>query len=173
MKKNFTIALILLYLNSFGQGLKNLDKEFGINKFKLETSYSLYEKNLKYFDTSEQGVEFYIYTKSDIKEIFGVSVKEIGLGFYENQLYTISIDFDAISKQKNFELVENILKKYDTPKIADNPTEERVWVAEWITGKTYLQATEYSCSSDLTSILRCKTQLFIYSKNLRRKIPID
>lgn len=172
MKKIIIITVILFNLNAFGQGLKNLDKSFGINKFKLETLYSLYEKDLKYFDTNEQGVEFYIYTKSDISEVFGVNVKEIGLGFYENQLYTISIDFGIIEKQKNLKLVENIVAQYDTPKISEN-FNERIWVAEWITGKIYLQASEYSCSSDLTSILRCKTQLFIYSKNLKRKIPTN
>jgi len=170
MKKIITITLILFKLNVLGQGLKNLDRNYGINKFKLETPYSLYKNSLKYFDTTDKGVEFYTYTKSDIKEIFGIPVEEIALGFYENKLYTISIYFGIIEKQQTMTLLENINKEYDIPEI-NQRNNEKVWVAKWVTGKTYLQAAEFSCDPNLSYLIRCKTELFIYSKNLKRKIP--
>lgn len=152
-----------------GQGKKSLDSDFGIAKFKLETPYSLYKADLEYFDTDKQGIEYYIYQK-DVKEIFGLPVEQIGLGFYENKLYTISIGFGVLDKTQNLALLHHLKDKYDIPQITEPNNNERVWVAEWVTGKTYLQATEYNC---LSSINRCKTEVFIYSKSIKRQLPSD
>ena len=173
MKYFILISIILLGASVKGQGLKNLDSDFGIKKFKLETSYSLYKNDLEYFDINSQGIEFYTYKKLDIKEVFGIPVKEIGLCFFNNKLYSISINFGVLSKNQNFILVNNIKNKYGLPHIIQPNDKERAYVAEWVTGKTYLQATEYDCSSTLSSVSRCETELFIYSKNIKRQLPKD
>ena len=53
MKNNirhfFLVFFLILNLsNLYSQNLYNLDKKFGFNKFKLESSYSIYEKQLKF-----------------------------------------------------------------------------------------------------------------------------
>jgi hypothetical protein len=173
MKKILLGLLILGSLYSNAQGLKNLDADFGINKFKLETSYSLHKNDLEYIGMKSQGIEGYKYKKTDIKEIFGIPVKEIGLCFFNNNLYSISINFGVLSKNQILILVENLKNRYDIPSIVQPNDKERVFVAEWVTGKTYLQATEYDCLSTLNSVIRCETELFIYSKNIKRKLPTD
>lgn len=171
MKHFILTTFILLALSAKGQGLKNLDADFGIKKFKLETSYSIYKNDLKYFDINSQGLEFYTYKKLDIKEVFGIPVKEIGLCFFNSKLYSISINFGVLSKNQSLTLIDNLKNKYDLPHIIQPNDNERVYVAEWVTGKTYLQATEYDCSPTLSSVSRCETELFIYSKNIKSKLP--
>ena len=61
MKYFILTTIVLLGLSAKGQGLKNLDADFGIKKFKLESSFSLYKNDLEYFDINSQGVEFYRY----------------------------------------------------------------------------------------------------------------
>ena len=173
MKYFILITIILLGLSVNGQGLKNLDTDFGIKKFKLETSYSTYKNDLEYFDINSQGLEFYTYKKLDIKEVFGIPIKEIGLCFLNNKLYSISINFGVLSKNQNLTLVNNLKNKYGLPHIIQPNNNERVFVAEWVTGKTYLQATEYDCLSSISSVNRCETELFMYSKNIKRKLPSD
>lgn len=171
MKNFIAISIILFGFSVNGQGLKNLDNDFGIKKFKLESSYSLYKNDLKYFHIDSKGVEFYTYNKLDIKEVFGIPVKKIGLCFFNNKLYSISINFGKLSKNQNFTLVDNIKAKYDLPNIIQPDDNEREYVAEWVTGKTYLQATEYDCSSTLSSVSACETEVFMYSKNMKRILP--
>lgn len=172
MKHFILTTIILLALSAKGQGLKNLDADFGIKKFKLESSYSIYKNDLKYLWINSQGVDFYTYEKLDIKEVFGIPVKEIGLCFFNNKLYSISINFGVLSKNQSLTLVENLKNKYDLPHIIQPNDNERVYVAEWVTGKTYLQATEYDCLATLSSVSsRCETELFIYSKNIKSKFP--
>ncbi len=87
MKRLILVITIFSAILMNGQGLKTLDTDFGIKKFKLETPFSTHKKDLEYFDMNSQGIEFYKYTKSDIKEVFGIPIKEIGLCFFDNKLY--------------------------------------------------------------------------------------
>ena len=48
IKELLAFIIIFLCQNSFAQGRKSLDNEFGIGKFKLNSDYDLYEKDLKY-----------------------------------------------------------------------------------------------------------------------------
>jgi hypothetical protein len=171
MKHFILTTVFLLGLSAKGQSLKNLDTDFGIEKFKLESSYYIHKNDLQYFHINSQGVEFYTYKKLDIKEVFGVPIKEIMLSFFNNKLYSISINFGVLSKNQNLTLLDNLKNKYDLPSIIQPNDNERVYVAEWITGKTYLQATEYDCLSTISSVSRCETELFIYSKYLKSKLP--
>ena len=49
----------------------------------------LYKNDLKNFDSDNQDLECISYNKLDIKEVFGIPVKEINLCFINNKLYSI------------------------------------------------------------------------------------
>ncbi len=167
MKKNILFCSLMLSLIGYAQGLKDLDKTFGINKFKLKSLYSLYQKDLKYFDTTPQGVEFYLYIKGDIKELFGQSIEQISLGYIDNKLYVITINFGSIIKKEDLALLENLKSLYDIPEIIQPNKDDLIYVAKWETGKVYMQAEKYSCSKQIAP---CETQLFIYSKELKKRL---
>lgn len=172
MKRRFVFSLTLCFfllgtifkLN--GQGLKNLDSQYGIGTFKLGSAFSVFSKNLKYFDTDKLGVEFYIYNKPE-SSYFGKPVKKITLGFYEGKLYTVSVFFGILEKRENLAVLDKMKDLYDIPEVKYINNSERVWVAVWETGKVFLQANEYSCESQ---IYQCETEVFIYSKSIKRSI---
>lgn len=167
MKKILFLCTLTLSLFGYSQGLKDLDKAFGINKFKLKSSYSLYKEHLKYFDTTPQGIEFYYYTKGDVKKLFGQSVEQISLGYVDNKLYVITINFGSIDKKEDLALLENLKTLYDIPEIIQPAKDDLIYVAKWETGKIYMQAEEYSCSKQIAP---CETQIFIYSKELKKEL---
>jgi hypothetical protein len=163
------VSLSIAY-RSNGQGLKTLDNDYGIGMFKLGTSYNSLAKDLRYYDTNKEGVEFYKYIMRDNKRIFGKQVQEIGLGFFGGKLYTVSVFFGSLEKPENLSLLNLLKDMYDIPEIKYPNNNERVWVASWETGKVYLQATEYSCDSKVRS---CETEVFVYSKSIKRTIPAN
>lgn len=167
MKKLLLFCTLFLSLIGYAQGLKDLDKTFGINKFKLKSLYSLYQKDLKYFDTTPQGVEFYIYTKEDIKVIFGQTIEQISLGYINNKLYVVTINFGSITKKEDLALLENLKTLYDIPEIIEPEKDDLIYVAKWETGKIYMQAEKYTCSKQIAP---CETQIFIYSKELKKEL---
>lgn len=171
MKNFIALSLFFLGLTVNGQSLLNLDKDYGIETIKLESPYSLYKNDLKNFNSDNQDLECISYNKLDIKEVFGIPVKEINLCFINNKLYSISINFGALTKNQNFTLIENIKSKYDEPYITQPKFEPRVYVAAWVTDKTYLQAVEYGCSSSLHSGNRCETVLSLSYRKIIKHLP--
>lgn len=151
-------------IGAFAQGRKSLDEDFGINKFKLNSDYNLYKKDLKYHWIDKKGTEFYDYVKGDIKTLFGKDIKLINLAFINNKLYNISIDFGIIDDTQKWELINFLKEKYDVPEII-HPGNDLIYIARWETGKTLMHLEEYSCSSP---VLECKTQLFMMSKSLSK-----
>jgi hypothetical protein len=162
----FCLFCIMLFANSYSQGLKSLDNAFGISKFKLKSSFDVYKKDLKYFDTNKQGIEFYTYTKGDVLTLFGQDVKSINLGYVNNKLYTISINLGSLDKKQNMALLEKLKELYSTPEII-LPNNDLIYVAKWETGKVYMQAQEYSCSHQ---VIPCETEVFIYSKEIKKTL---
>lgn len=94
MKKSLTLLTILSLIANMAvaQTLSNLDLKYGMNKFRLESSYSTYQANLKL--TLDGKVKYYEYTGSDISSIFDCKIKKIILGFYKNKLYYIKFDLN-------------------------------------------------------------------------------
>jgi len=168
IEKKITVPLFLLSLlimfSGYSQGLKNLDKSFGIDKFKLNTSYNIHKNHLKYYDTNTDGVEFYDYTKGDIIKLFDQNVSRINLGYINDNLYLITISFGPLDKRQNMMLLQKLRDLFSTPEIIQL-NNHLVFVAKWETGKIYMQVEEYSCSSP---VFPCETELFIYSKELKK-----
>lgn len=156
------IALILV------QGRKNLDTDFGIKNLKLESHYNLYKDNLQYVFIDKRGVEYYEYKNPNFGEVFGFTPEKVFVVFYQEKLYSISIYFGILTKNDNLKLLKILEGRYDIPEISYLNNTDRVWAAEWETGKTLLQATEYSCSSRIEP---CVTEVFILSKSMKSLIP--
>lgn len=144
--KQFIIILLFVFPNLiYSQSLSNLNIKYGINKFKLESPYSIQSSNLDYKFGDE--VEYYNYTKNDISKILNYNVRQINLGYFNKKLYYIGIVFDTSYHHKD--LVHNKLvnlfgketgyyTNYTTGPIHFN------WVYVWETSKVTLQYEEYT-----------------------------
>ena len=146
MKFRIIISVItltfLVYTKVYAQYSEALENKKGFNKFVLETPFKNYQNDLILNLTGFDGVKYYKYVKTDIKVVFGVEIKEIKLGFFENMLYTISIEFGAIEDFKIQQLDRNLVDIFGMPLSVDqiisqkqNISMERTTV--WLQRDTY------------------------------------
>lgn len=168
----FLLGFYFINFNLSGQDLANLDRKYGFNKFKLESNYNLYKDELKYNFSDKDGVKYYYYQGNDVKEIFETAVETINLGFYNQRLYTIAVEFLEKSSynQKN---VQNGLKEIFGYQEVGYKSETKInpdmeWSMKWETNKTYLQVDKVSCKS--TNFNSCAFALFLFSKKLKSEI---
>lgn len=140
MKKSIIFLSILCITNLVtSQSLSNLDSKYGINKFKLESSFSTHQANLK-LDLDGK-VKYYKYIGTDIPSIFDCNINKIILGYYKNKLYFILFELKD-DKQLFVDLVYDKLEQLFGPtsvntNIKKGPlTYQFVYV--WQTDKTYL-----------------------------------
>ena len=123
---------------SFSQNLANLDSKYGINKFKLESSYDLYKKDLEYKSINGD-VKFYKVKNFLAYNILGKDAMEIGLAFYKNKLYSISINLLTLKDKEYIEILaklENLFGPASHGKTFDG-TFNYEWTYLWKTKKVY------------------------------------
>ncbi len=181
MKFTLIFALMLIPLFCFSQNLQNLDLKYGFNKFKLESSYSSYSKDLKYKLTDKKnGAIYYTYAKKDIN-IFGYNeIEEIALGFYKGRLYTISIYMNPIDNENVYKTVYSKLKElfgYPTTstrtstELDENDSKFYLDnINQWKTLNTLLGINTIKCSSPVSP---CRINIFMVSLKLQREINND
>ena len=175
MKKRIVLIVFFLYFfnhATFSQDLSNLDMKFGFNKFKLESSYEMYKSKLTPRLTSSgkilkgyDGVKYYDYTGEDIKLVFGAFVKIVNLGFFNNKLYTISVEFIATSDEDENRIKEGLKDLFGYQPISSDSKYD--WALSWETDKTYLQVCKHSC---LYKYDPCRVEMFLFSKKLRAEV---
>ncbi len=127
MKK--VILLIILVFSSnvfFAQSLKDLDAKNGFRHLKLGSKPNQIEnitKNENQFSKNPNVVE-YIYTGTDIDNIFNVKVNRVSLSFFKNKLFSIQISFGNLETYTDFKVYEfnNILSAL-----------ERTYGKDWLT----------------------------------------
>jgi hypothetical protein len=170
-KSILLITFLLLSLtNANSQDLGNLDKKFGFNKFKLESPFSLYGKQLKYKLTGYDKVKYYDYVGNDIGLIFGCIVKGISLGFYNEKLYTISIDFTLNDDEDDIRIQKSLKELFGYQKVDysnQSSGTKYEWAVVWKTNKTYLQANKISCDNLDNP---CEVAIFLFSQKLRTEL---
>ena len=175
MKNNIKYIIVIFFLisnlsNIYSQDLNNLDKKFGFNKFKLESLFSTYEKQLKFNFMGYDKVKYYEYTGKDIGLVFGCIVKKINLGFYNQKLYTISIDFIANNENDDKRIQSELKGLFGYQNItysAKSSDKEFEWAISWKTRKTYLQANKVSCEDKYNP---CEVEIFLYSQKLSSEV---
>jgi hypothetical protein len=120
---------------------------------------------LKGFDN----VMYYDYVGKDISLVFGSIVKKVNLGFYNQKLYTISIELitdDSDDKRIQNELIS--LFGYQKVNYSSSSADVKYdWAVAWSTSKTYLQANKISCSDTYDP---CKVVIYLFSKKLRKVV---
>ena len=172
--KQFIYFILLVLSSNFssGQNRSNLDSKFGINKFKLESSYELYQSKLKYDFDGNDKVKYYLYTGGDIRELFGTEVNRIGLGFYKGKLYTISYSFNPATEFHETIIFNKLKDLFGVPAIGnDNKVGlDYQWAYIWQTNKTFLQHSKYSATSNYHANY---LDIFMYSKKLKHQIDND
>ncbi|RCU42313.1 hypothetical protein EIZ47_10225 [Chryseobacterium lacus] len=145
MKKFITFITLLAVTLAYSQTLNQLNIKYGVSKFKLESSKSLYLSDLLY--KFGDNVQYYSYIKGDIKEILGYDVKDIHLGYYNNKLYYIGFVFE-----ENFhhtDIVYNKLKNLYGPETSydsnykSGPLDMK-WSYQWHSAKVTLSYEERS-----------------------------
>ncbi len=174
MKKRIFISLSIstfFFISSFCQDLSNLDIKFGINRFKLESSFELYKTKLTYkFDGNEK-VKYYYYSGKDITELFGVTIDRITLGFYNKKLYTISYFFKPITNLNEKVILSRLKDLFGTPDFSSGESDlPYQWGYSWETNKTFLQFSKYTAT---TNYQPNYLSVFIFSKKLKQQIDND
>ncbi len=171
MIKKFLILLFwIISFSASSQNIENLDKKYGINIFKLGTSFSNYANDCTFENSNSDGVKFYSYNKWYSVKIFNFSTtKDVHLGFYKDKLYTISIDVIAINAE-DFQILHKKLQglfgqSYSGP--SEEMYDDRYF---WKTSKTYLGLEKYSCSS---SYKPCSTNIYLLSNLIDEQIKSD
>ncbi len=174
--KYLTILILISFLTGsflYGQDLQNLDSKFGIKKFKLETDFSLYTSKLQFFTKDKDGTVYYKYIGDDMNQFFDVPVETIGLVFYKNKLYLISILFKP-SNDMNEKIIYSKLKDlFGNPAMGtgkDKLALDYEWGYVWSTKKTFLQHSKYSSTSDYKPN---QLEIFMYSQKLHQQIAND
>lgn len=166
MIKNLLLFLCFYQLmgNTYSQSMNKVDEKYGLNKFKLESSITLYKNNLKQINYDGE-VKFYNYTGTDIKTIFNYKVKEIILGYFESKLYYVAFKFynnDELFNSSFF--YENLKDLYGKGKLEvsyKTGDYEYDWGYYWQGKKTYLRFDK-SKSGDIT--------LWLISETMKKEI---
>jgi hypothetical protein len=166
----FSIFLVLFLYPSFSQTLANLDRKFGINKFKLESSIELYrsEITLQPYDREDDKVHYYKYTGGNINELFDVEISEISLGFYKDKLLQISYVFNPTTDYHETIMYNKLKDLFGTPAIWNHNklSVKLQWGHLWVTNKTYLDYGKFDTLSDFKPNY---LELYMYSKKLRQQ----
>jgi hypothetical protein len=167
MSKNFLFLILILSISVSAQNLSNLDNKYGINIFKLGSPINNYAKDCTFETNDNNGVKYYTYNKWYAIKILGFSAtNDVHLGFYNDKLYTISIDL-AIFDQIEFDQFQKKLEElfgHSIPAKRDPMYDDRYF---WKTYKTFLGLEKYSCSS---SYKPCKTSIYILSNIIDEQI---
>lgn len=183
MKKGIILIIILFFfqLVTYSQNLENLDSKYRFNKFKLESTYQSYSKDLDFvLDDKSTGVKFYNYTKKDIS-IFGFTdIKQLVLGFYKNKLYNISITLGPTSDENTYKIILSKLKElFGYPTLVTSGSDKygnedyRTYmenVNQWVTNKTTLGLNKVKCNSIINP---CSISIFLVSEKIGRQISND
>ncbi len=164
----YLLFLLLATKALYCQNLDNLDKKFGINKFKLESDISLYKNNIVFDLKGDDQVEYYKYSGEDFKSLFGVSISNCALGFYKKKLYSISINFGEISKFDQDIINYKLKSLFGLPDLGSgNSPLNYQWFYFWKTSKTYLAFSKLSENSDYKP---GTIDIFMFSRKLHEVI---
>ena len=172
--KFLTLIFLALALFTFtkAQNLENLDSKMGFNKFKLESSFDLYKKDLKFDVVNSDDVKFYYYTGKDISSVLGLPFYKINLAFYKKRLYSISITFLYTSPDDNSILQTKLQQLFGHTKILSKVKKEGGssldWVMQWTSQKVLLQLQQYDITDSNTQ--EWTTEIFLYSKGIHSEI---
>lgn len=148
----------------------SIDTKYGFNRFKLESSYELEKSNLEFiFQGKTDGVKYYKYKKSDVNDVFGEKFRELNLGYYKNQLYTINIDFGYLPKESESMIMVKMAEIFGRPHILGTKTPYDNGYL-WTGDKSVMQLGRYS-NEYLKDPLG--VELFMISKILDSKIKQD
>jgi hypothetical protein len=141
MKKLLIVVLIVLSSQLRGQfqGLPNLDKKYGFNKFTLEEPFSIYKNSCKFLYIDNDNVKKYEYVEASINGVFGYfKVKNLYLHFYKDKLKEIEIVFGYLTKENEEYILNELIKLYDSPQKTGRPDENLDFFYAWLSGKTSL-----------------------------------
>ena len=164
---------LLIAIPSKGQNISNLDTKYGINKFKLESPFSSYSKDLTFILKGKDGANYYKYTKQDIS-LFASEAKinwneGIGLGFYNNKLYTISIPFYTLNDEEYYLIKSKLEELFGNGQGTRYTTGKYVERVKWETTNTYLGLDYYAVDSNHLFM----TEVFMLSKKTKDQISSD
>ena len=102
MRKSILFITILISINCFSQN-KITDI---LNDFKPGSSYENSQELEEIFTNKKDGLKMYDYVGNKILKIENIDVNNIRLGYFENKLMTVEINFGDILSKDSFETSE-------------------------------------------------------------------
>jgi hypothetical protein len=171
MKNLILLSCLLKIVFVSSQNLSNLDAKYGINKFKLESNFELYKKDLEYKGESN-GLKLYYFKNLKSIKILDKDLTELSFTFYKNKLHSISIvlkTFDNIEQREVLKKLENLFGR-----ASEGDTESTdfnyEWAYLWKTKKAYLGYNKMSCKSEFKP---CVTNIYMISLKLQQQKEND
>lgn len=102
MKYTLTVLFLLTWVSvTFSQNNPKLDNKYGFKHFVLNTAPYKYKKEITKITSSDPNSKIteYEYIGGKINDLFGVSITNITLTYYEDKLENIQILFGDIGKE--------------------------------------------------------------------------
>lgn len=101
MKYLIIAVIFIFYQSATGQSTNKLDSNNGFKKFKFGMSPSQFS-NITLSTLTKgklKNVKEYVYNGTDISELYGVRVESLGLSFYKDKLYQITVNFGSVYRE--------------------------------------------------------------------------
>ena len=170
--KNLIIFLTLLNFTFVtSQNLTNLDSKYGINKFKLESNFELFKKDLE-FKSESKGLKLYYFKNLKSIKILDKDLSELSLTYYKNKLHSISISFKTFNNSDRFAVLSKLENLFgeSAEGEAKNSDFSYEWAYLWRTKKVYLGYNKMSCTS---SFKPCVVNIYMISLKLQQQKDND
>jgi hypothetical protein len=172
----FFFLLCTFYcFNSNSQNLRNLD-DFKLGTYQLNTHFKVYQNNLIYQYSGHTNPNLKVYKSSQKNlNISGANkIKDIGLMFYKDRLYTINIDFDGyLSDYQEKTIINDLIKLFGkpdnfvlNPNLKDDSIYEVIKQYEWKSNKSTLLFIKIGSPN-------YQHNLALYSSEIQSQIILD
>jgi hypothetical protein len=172
----FFFLLCTFYcFNSHSQNARNLD-DFKLGTYQLNSHFKLYQNDLiyQYSDRTNPNLKIYKSLKKNLNISGANKIKEIGLMFYKDKLYTINIDFDGyLSNNQETSIIQDLIKLFGqpynfvlNPKLKDDSIYEVIKQYEWKSNKSALLFIKIGSPN-------YQHNLALYSSEIQSQIILD
>lgn len=140
---------------------------------RLETDISLYRSKIALTSKGSDGKIYYSYTGNDMSTILDLPVQEVGIIFYKNKLYCISVIFKKASDIEEKELYQKLADLFGSPHTEQASEKDPLsyqWGYSWETEKVFMQFAKYAENSSLNP---GQLDIFMYSNKIHHQIATD
>lgn len=176
--RNYCICFLLITFccfTSYSQDVKNID-DFKLATYQLNSHLRLHQNDLifQYSDRTNPNLKVYKSVKKNLNISGANKIKDIGLMFYKDRLYTINIDFDGyLSDYQEKTIINDLIKLFGqpynfvlNPKLKNDSIYEVIKQYEWKSNKSTLLFIKIGSPN-------YQHNLALYSSEIQSQILLD